>query len=133
MIIKAIKAREILDSRGNPTLEVDCLTDNGVFTSGVPSGASTGGNEAFELRDGGHRFGGKGVLKAVKNVNEIIKTAENKFNIKAKLVDFKSAKEVQECPCAFGTFCIIYNGEIISYSPISNTRFENIMKELISN
>lgn len=72
MIIKAIKAREILDSRGNPTLEVDCLTDNGVFTSGVPSGASTGGNEAFELRDGGHRFGGKGVLKAVKNVNEII-------------------------------------------------------------
>lgn len=72
MIIKAIKAREILDSRGNPTLEVDCLTDNGVFTSQVPSGASTGSNEAFELRDGGHRFGGKGVLKAVKNVNEII-------------------------------------------------------------
>ena len=72
MIIKAIKAREILDSRGNPTLEVDCITDNGVFVSGVPSGASTGSNEAFELRDGGHRFGGKGVLKAVKNVNEII-------------------------------------------------------------
>jgi len=72
MIIKGIKAREILDSRGNPTLEVDCITDNGVFVSGVPSGASTGSKEAFELRDGGHRFGGKGVLKAVKNVNEII-------------------------------------------------------------
>jgi enolase len=72
MIIKAIKAREILDSRGNPTIEVDCVTDNGVFTSGVPSGASTGSKEAFELRDGGHRFGGKGTFKAVKNVNEII-------------------------------------------------------------
>lgn len=72
MIIKIIKAREILDSRGNPTLEVDCITDSGTFTSSVPSGASTGSKEAFELRDGGSRFGGKGVLKAVKNVNEII-------------------------------------------------------------
>ncbi|MDD4074268.1 MAG: phosphopyruvate hydratase [Candidatus Pacebacteria bacterium] len=72
MKIKSIKAREILDSRGNPTIEVDCLTDIGVFTSAVPSGASTGKNEAFELRDGGRRYGGKGVLKAVNNINEII-------------------------------------------------------------
>ncbi|MFA5755470.1 MAG: phosphopyruvate hydratase, partial [Candidatus Paceibacterota bacterium] len=71
MKIEGIKAREILDSRGNPTIEVDCITETGVFTAGVPSGASTGKNEAFELRDGGKRFGGKGVLKAVNNVNEI--------------------------------------------------------------
>lgn len=72
MEIKNIRAREILDSRGNPTVEVDCLTDEGIFIASVPSGASTGKNEAFELRDGGNRFGGKGVLKAVKGVNEII-------------------------------------------------------------
>ena len=72
MKIKNIQAREILDSRGNPTIEVDCLTENGLSVSSVPSGASTGSNEAFELRDGGTRFGGKGVLKAIDNINEII-------------------------------------------------------------
>ncbi len=72
MEIKNIIAREILDSRGNPTIEVDCITDEGIFIASVPSGASTGKNEAFELRDGGGRFGGLGVLKAVKSVNEII-------------------------------------------------------------
>lgn len=71
-LIKSIKAREILDSRGNPTVEVECAIDAGVFVDSVPSGASTGTREAIELRDGGIRFGGKGVLKAVKNVNEII-------------------------------------------------------------
>lgn len=71
-IIKSIRAREILDSRGNPTLEVECTTDAGTFIDSVPSGASTGEREALELRDGGDRFGGKGVLAAVKNVNEII-------------------------------------------------------------
>jgi enolase len=70
--IKTIRAREILDSRGNPTIEVECETAQGVFTAGVPSGASTGSKEAFELRDGGRRFGGKGVLIAVKNVNDIL-------------------------------------------------------------
>lgn len=64
-----------------------------------------------------------------KNVNNIIKTANDKYKLKTNLIDIKSAKEAQEVPCAFGTFCIIYNGEVISYSPISNTRFENIMKE----
>jgi len=71
-LIKNIKAREILDSRGNPTIEVECITEEGVFVASVPSGASTGMKEAFEMRDGNHRYGGKGVLKAVKNVNEII-------------------------------------------------------------
>ena len=72
-IIKAIKAREILDSRGNPTLEVMCETEDGFFVDGVPSGASTGKKEAIELRDGDNfRYHGKGVLKAVDNVNNII-------------------------------------------------------------
>jgi enolase len=70
--IKSIRAREILDSRSNPTLEVECITDLGSFYASVPSGASTGIKEAFELRDEGKRYGGKGVLKAVNNVNEII-------------------------------------------------------------
>jgi len=70
--IKKIKAREILNSRGNPTLEVELMTDLGVFLTSVPSGASKGKYEAVELRDGGKRYQGKGVLKAVKNVNKII-------------------------------------------------------------
>ena len=70
--IKTIKAREILDSRGNPTVEVDLMTDSGIFTSSVPSGASKGKYEAKELRDGGKRYQGKGVLKAVRNINKII-------------------------------------------------------------
>lgn len=73
-IIKEIKAREILDSRGNPTIEVDVICDDGSYgRSSVPSGASTGTNEALELRDNDARYLGKGVLQAVKNVNEIIK------------------------------------------------------------
>ena len=72
--IDLIEAREILDSRGNPTIEVDVvLVDGSVGRAGVPSGASTGANEAVELRDGDRsRFGGKGVLGAVNNVREII-------------------------------------------------------------
>src|SRR5437660_7452982 len=67
-------AREILDSRGNPTIEVDCHLDDGALgRAAVPSGASTGSREALELRDGDKkRYGGKGVLQAVKNVNEVI-------------------------------------------------------------
>ena len=69
-----IKAREILDSRGNPTIETDVLTENGGFgRASVPSGASTGENEALELRDNDNRYLGKGVLKAVNNVNSKIK------------------------------------------------------------
>ena len=74
-IIKNIKGREILDSRGNPTVEVDVMLESGIVaTASVPSGASTGINEALELRDNNKdRYMGKGVLKAVSNVNEIIK------------------------------------------------------------
>lgn len=70
MKIKDIKGREILDSRGNPTVEVDVILENGIMgRAAVPSGASTGEREALELRDGGTRFMGKGVQKAVANVN----------------------------------------------------------------
>lgn len=73
--IKDIKAREIVDSRGNPTVEVDVILDNGVFgRASVPSGASTGEHEAIELRDGDkNRFLGKGVTRAIENVTRIIK------------------------------------------------------------
>ena len=72
--IQKVVAREILDSRGNPTVEVDVVLENGVLgRAAIPSGASTGKREAVELRDGDKkRFGGKGVLRAVKNVNEVI-------------------------------------------------------------
>ena len=70
MKIKDVIGREILDSRGNPTVEVDVVLENGVMgRAAVPSGASTGEREALELRDGGDRYNGKGVLKAVANVN----------------------------------------------------------------
>src|SRR5680860_287859 len=72
-IIINIHARQIFDSRGNPTVEVDVMTENGVLgRAAVPSGASTGEHEAVELRDGGKEFMGKGVLKAVENVNTTI-------------------------------------------------------------
>lgn len=86
-IIEDIIAREILDSRGNPTLEVDVVTEDGVVgRAAVPSGASTGAHEAVELRDGdAKRYGGKGVLKAVQNVNE---------TIAPELVGFDAADQV---------------------------------------
>ena len=73
--ITDIVGREIIDSRGNPTVEVDMTTADGIFTASVPSGASTGIYEAVELRDGGKRYMGKGVLKAVENVNGPIRSA----------------------------------------------------------
>lgn len=73
--IQEVRAREIVDSRGNPTVEADVILDGGAFgTAAVPSGASTGKFEALELRDGGKRYLGKGVLKAVGNVNDTIAT-----------------------------------------------------------
>lgn len=77
MKIEKITGREILDSRGNPTVEVDILLESGVMgRASVPSGASTGENEALELRDGDKkRYGGKGVLKAIENINTIIAPA----------------------------------------------------------
>src|SRR5215212_3316487 len=71
--IEAVGAREILDSRGNPTVEVEVALDDGTLSrAAVPSGASTGAFEAVELRDGGQRYGGKGVSKAVDNVLDVI-------------------------------------------------------------
>ena len=90
--IKDIKAREILDSRGNPTVEVDVILDNGIVgRAAVPSGASTGEREALELRDGDkNRFLGKGVLKAVNNVNTDLREALIGFETgKQKELDYK--------------------------------------------
>ncbi|MFA5211244.1 MAG: phosphopyruvate hydratase [Patescibacteria group bacterium] len=82
-LIKEIKAREILDSRGNPTIETKViLVDGSCGKSAVPSGASTGTHEALEMRDKSKRYGGKGVLKAVKNVNSIL--AKNLKNFDAE-------------------------------------------------
>ena len=70
-VIEQVAAREILDSRGNPTVEVEVVLDDGsAARAAVPSGASTGEHEAVELRDGGDRYGGKGVEKAVEAVLE---------------------------------------------------------------
>ena len=75
-IITGVRGREIIDSRGNPTVEVDVTTALGTFTASCPSGASTGAYEAHELRDGDtKRYLGKGVLTAVNNVNTILKDA----------------------------------------------------------
>ena len=90
--IKEIKGREILDSRGNPTVEVDVILDNGIVgRAAVPSGASTGEREALELRDGDkNRFLGKGVLKAVNNVNTDLREALIGFETgKQKELDYK--------------------------------------------
>ena len=77
MKISDIRGREILDSRGNPTIEAEVILENGVVgRASVPSGASTGENEALELRDGDkHRYNGMGVSKAVANINERIAPA----------------------------------------------------------
>ncbi|HOV71781.1 MAG TPA: phosphopyruvate hydratase [Dysgonamonadaceae bacterium] len=100
MRIVSILGREILDSRGNPTVEVDVYTESGAFgRAAVPSGASTGENEALELRDGDKkRYGGKGVLKAVKNVNEVIApaligmSALDQRGIDAKMLELDGTK-----------------------------------------
>ncbi|MFA7389078.1 MAG: phosphopyruvate hydratase [Proteiniphilum sp.] len=83
MRIVSISGREVLDSRGNPTVEVDVLTESGAFgRAAVPSGASTGENEALELRDGDKgRYLGKGVLKAVTNINDVIAPALLGMNV----------------------------------------------------
>ena len=98
--IKEIHAREILDSRGNPTVEVDVLLENGVLgRASVPSGASTGSREALELRDNDKkRFMGKGVLKAIDNVNNIIAPviigmeSTNQHDIDYKMIDLDGTK-----------------------------------------
>ncbi len=66
-----------------------------------------------------------------KNVAAIMETARKKYGLDPVLVELESAEAVQDAPCAFGTFCILYNGEVISHHPISNTRFENIMNKIM--
>ena len=92
--IKTVKARQIFDSRSNPTVEAEVILENGISTLGaVPSGASTGSHEAVELRDGGTDYNGKGVKKAVENVNNIIngllsgKSPENTDEIDQIMID----------------------------------------------
>ncbi|MDG4561319.1 MAG: phosphopyruvate hydratase, partial [Candidatus Competibacter sp.] len=94
--IKSIHGREILDSRGNPTVAVDVVLESGAKgTAGVPSGASTGSREALELRDGDKsRYLGKGVLKAVANVNSELsaalvgmEAADNQAAVDQKMID----------------------------------------------
>ncbi|MBR5851698.1 MAG: phosphopyruvate hydratase [Bacteroidaceae bacterium] len=82
MKISEIRGREILDSRGNPTIEAEVILENGVKgRASVPSGASTGENEALELRDGGKRYNGNGVLQAVANINGLIAPALRGCNV----------------------------------------------------
>lgn len=86
--IQKIKAREVLDSKGNPTVEVDLETEQGVFRASVPSWGARGKYEVLELRDGGKRYSGMGVLKAVENVNDIIGPAlKGKDPTKQKEID----------------------------------------------
>lgn len=87
MKITNLYAREILDSRGNPTVECELTTENFTVRASVPSGASTGTNEALELRDGDSRYHGKGVTKAVNNVNTIIKNALIVKELNQKVLD----------------------------------------------
>jgi len=86
--IKKLTAREILDSRGNPTLEVNAFTKLGISTAKVPSGASTGKHEAIELRDNLKKYHGKGVTKAAKNVEtKISKKLARKDSRKQEMID----------------------------------------------
>jgi len=103
-IIIDIYAREVIDSRGNPTVEVEVTTESGAFGRAiVPSGASTGEREALELRDGDKkRFGGKGVLQAVENVNEIIAPeiigmpVDDQVGIDTRLIELDGTKFKQK-------------------------------------
>lgn len=95
--ISSIKAREVIDSRGNPTVEADVITSDGnVFRAAVPSGASTGVYEALELRDkDANRFLGKGCLQAVSNVNDILSPALKGMDVtKQEAIDRKMVEEV---------------------------------------
>ncbi len=98
--IQHVKAREIIDSRGNPTIETDViLSDGSMGRAAVPSGASTGSHEAIELRDGDRkRFNGKGVLKAVKNVNEIIAREISRFDARNQAAIDKTLIELDGTP-----------------------------------
>jgi enolase len=135
--IRDVRAREILDSRGEPTIEVEIITSGGVFSASAPSGASRGGLEAKELRDGGERYFGKGVLKAVKKVLEVVKPkikgldATNQEKIDQILIEIDGTEDksnlgsntlfaVSVAVCKAGSFNIPvfrYIAEKFSFSP----------------
>merc|ERR1719321_1380699 len=98
--IESLKAREILDSRGNPTVEVELVTKGGIFArAAVPSGASTGIHEACELRDGDKgRYLGKGVLKAVEAVNTVLAKELKGFDVKDQAGLDKKMCEIDGTP-----------------------------------
>ncbi|MFA7188183.1 MAG: phosphopyruvate hydratase [Alphaproteobacteria bacterium] len=97
--IKNIHARQIMDSRGNPTIECDVILNSGAMgRAAVPSGASTGTHEALELRDGGQNYMGKGVSKAIKNVNKIIALALLKMDAREQKVIDKKMIEIDGTP-----------------------------------
>ncbi len=100
MKIKSIIGREILDSRGNPTVEVEVRLESGVMgRASVPSGASTGEHEALELRDkDSNRYGGKGVLKAVENVNKVIAPALTGWSVLEQRAIDKKMLELDGTP-----------------------------------
>ena len=103
-----ILGREILDSRGNPTVEVDVhLEDGSIGRAAVPSGASTGAHEACELRDGGERYFGKGVLKACDNVDTIINNELKGFDVfEQTKLDKKLIELVEICESVIKFPCI---------------------------
>lgn len=102
MRITSVFAREIIDSRGNPTVEVDVRTENGFGRASSPSGASRGLHEAVELRDGGERFKGKGVLKAVENINKVLgpaiydMEASPQEDVDAKMLELDGTKNKEK-------------------------------------
>ena len=110
MKIKSIIGREVLDSRGNPTVEVDVMLESGIMgRASVPSGASTGEHEALELRDKDpKRYGGKGVLKAVENINTVIAPALTGWSVlEQRAIDRKMLEQDKiefGCQCHFGRF-----------------------------
>ena len=108
--IQEVRGREILDSRGNPTVEVDVvLTDGTLGRAAVPSGASTGEYEAVELRDGDKkRYDGKGVTKAVENVNKKIAKRENTVIFFICVHDKYKYLYLKNKSCLFGVFCFWY-------------------------
>ena len=109
MIVEKLLARQVLDSRGNPTVEAELKTNKGVFTSIVPSGASTGVHEALEMRDGEPAYLGKGVLNAVKHANsEIASAIKGKdFSSQSELDDFLIALDGTENKSKFGANAIL--------------------------
>ena len=101
------------DEATNPSFKSEILTDLSAYKNGLT------------------------VIRSVqcpyteKNVQAIIESASKKYHLETRLIDLKDAESAQNTPCAFGTFCIIYEGKVISYHPISNTRFENIISKLV--